>query len=276
MHHHPFVNIAIEAAVSAGKNALRHFDRIDQLKIEEKNKNDYVTEADLAAEQIIIHTIKTAYPHHAILAEESGDNQSGSQSDHHSESEVQWIIDPIDGTLNFMHGFPHFAISIGIKIGGKLEHGVIFDPIRQEIFCATRGRGAYLNNRRIRVSAQSQLMNSFISTTFPYLNSAQVYQDYLKMFGACLPACSRMRNTGSAALDLAYVASGRLDAYWGYGLKSWDLAAGIVLVQEAGGLLSDFTGGDKYLTTGNIVATTPKILKGLLQTLSSVVPENWK
>lgn len=268
MHQHPFINIATEAAIAAGKVIIRHFDRIDLVKLEEKAKQDFVSEADIAAEEIIIRTIKTAYPNHGILAEESG--QQNPYSDH------QWIIDPIDGTYNFIHGIPHFCISIALSIKGKVEHGLIFDPLRQEMFTATRGRGAYLNNRRIRVSPQRKLEDAVIATNIPHGNDPQHYQEYLNAFTACLPACSRMRNAGSAALDLAYVAAGRFDGYWAHGLHTWDIAAGTVLVFEAGGLIGDFAGGEKHLESGNIIATTPKIFKGLFQTLAPAVPESWK
>jgi myo-inositol-1(or 4)-monophosphatase len=268
MHHHPFVNIATEAALAAGKAALQYFDRLDRLTLTEKSKHDFVSEADLHAEKIIIQTIKTAYPHHGILAEESGV--------HIANSDYQWIIDPIDGTFNFIHGIPHFCISIALATNGKVEHGVIFDPIRQELFSATRGRGAYLNNTRIRVSAQRQLADAIIGTNIPHAKDSQGYDEYLNIFGACLPACARMRHMGSAALDLAYVAAGRLDGYWAHGLKQWDIAAGSLLVFESGGLLSDFSGGEQYGESGNIVAATPKVLKGLLQTLAPALPESWK
>ena len=266
--HHPYINIAIEAATAAGKGVIRHFDRIEQVEREEKSKNDFVTEADLYAEQIIIKTIKAAYPNHGILAEESG------QQNPHSD--YQWIIDPIDGTYNFLHGMPHFCISIAVAIKGKLEHGLIFDPLRQEMFTATRGRGAYLNNKRIRVSTQRQLSDALIGTNLAHSDDPQAYQEYLKVFGACLPTCARMRGTGSAALDLAYVASGRFDGYWAHGLRAWDIAAGSLLILEAGGLAGDFSGGERHMESGNIVAATPKILKGLLQTLAPALPESWK
>lgn len=266
--HHPYVNIAIEAALSAGKAALQHFDRLDRLTLTEKSKQDFVSEADLHAEKIIIQTIKTAYPDHSILAEESGQDDT--------KSDYRWIIDPIDGTFNFIHGIPHFCVAIGIEIKGKIEHGVIFDPIRQELFTATRGRGAYLNNKRIRVSSTQQLSNSVIATNIPHAKDSSSYQDYLNVFGACLSACSRIRHAGSAALDLAYLAAGRFDGYWAHGLRYWDIAAASLLVSEAGGLLSDFSGSEKYLESGNIVAATPKIFKGLLQTLNPVVPASWK
>lgn len=266
--HHPHVNIAIEAAIAAGKIILRHFDNIDHIQIEEKSKHDFVSEADLQAEKIIINTIKTAYPKHSILAEESGS--------HDADNDYQWLIDPLDGTFNFIHGIPHFCVSIALAIKGKVEHGVIFDPIRQELFTATRGRGAYLNDKRIRASAQRQFSDAVIATNIPHAKSAKAYQEYLQVFGTCLSSCARMRHAGSAALDLAYVAAGRFDGYWAHGLRSWDIAAGSLLVFEAGGLLCDFSGEEKYLTSGNIIAATPKILKGLMQTLAPVIPESWK
>lgn len=265
---HPHVNIAIEAAIAAGKVILRHFDNIDRLQIEEKSKHDFVSEADLQAEKIIINTIKTAYPRHSILAEESGSDDA--------DNDYQWLIDPLDGTFNFIHGIPHFCVSIALAIKGKIEHGVIFDPIRQELFTATRGRGAYLNDKRIRVSTQRQLADAVIATNIPHAKNATAYQEYLQVFGACLSGCARMRHAGSAALDLAYVAAGRFDSYWAHGLRSWDIAAGSLLVFEAGGLLCDFAGEEKYLESGNIIASTPKVLKNLMQTLTPVIPESWK
>lgn len=257
---HPYLNIAIEAALNARKVILHHFDHLDRLNLIEKSKHNFASEADMFAEKTIINTIKTAYPHHSILAEESGEDNK--------ESEYQWIIDPIDGTFNFIHGIPHFCISIALQIKGKIEHGLVFDPIRQEIFTASRGRGAHLNNKRIRVSTQRQLENAIIATNIPHAQKTEKYQRYLKQFNACLPACSRIRNSGSAALDLAYVAAGRFDGYWANNLKIWDIAAASLLVFEAGGLLSDFSGEEKFLESGNIVAATPKILKNLLQTLN--------
>lgn len=266
--HHPYVNIAIEAAISAGKVVVQYFDRLDRLKLTEKSKHDFVSEADLHAERIIIHAIKTAYPRHAILAEESGNDPA--------DSECRWIIDPIDGTFNFIHGIPHFCIAIALEIKGKIEHGVVFDPLRQELFVATRGRGAYLNDKRLRVSNTQQLSDSVVATNIPHAKESVDYQEYLRPFGACLSACARVRHAGSAALDLAYVAAGRFDAYWAKGLKYWDIAAASVLVFEAGGLLSDFSGSEKYLESGNIVASTPKVFKGLLQTLNPTIPTSWK
>ncbi|MCD8524929.1 MAG: inositol monophosphatase [Gammaproteobacteria bacterium] len=260
--HHPYVNIAIEAGLSASRAILQHFDHLDRLKMTEKSQHDFVSEADLHAEKIIIKTIKTAYPDHGIIAEESTPQES--------THDCRWIIDPIDGTFNFVHGIPHFCISIAVEIKGKIEHGVIIDPLRQEIFSATRGRGAYLNNKRIRVSPQGLLSNSVVATNIPHARrQTETYQEYLRIFNAFLPVCARIRHMGSAALDLAYVAAGRLDGYWARGLNYWDIAAGSLLVFEAGGLLSDFNGGENYLAHGNIVATTPKILKGLLQTFAS-------
>ncbi len=266
--HHPYVNIAIEAAIAAGKSILQHYDRLDSVKLTEKSKHDFVSDADLYAEKIIIKTIKAAYPDHAILAEESGA--------HETDHDCRWIIDPIDGTFNFIHGIPHFCVSIAIEIKGKIEHGVIFDPIRQEIFSATRGRGAHMNNKRIRVSTQNQFAHALIGTNIPHAQDSEDYQEYLHVFGTCLPNCARMRHSGSAALDLAYVAAGRYDGYWAHGLRLWDIAAGSLLIFEAGGLLSDFSGNEKYLESGNIVASAPKILKGLLQTLAPTIPASWK
>lgn len=260
---HPFLNIANNAARGAGRIILKGFDRLSYLTIEEKSPNNFVSEIDLASEEYLIETIKSAYPDHGILSEESG-------GDHH-DSPYQWIIDPLDGTTNFVHGVPHFCISMAICIEGKIEHGLVYDPIREEVFTASRGRGAQLNNKRLRVSRQHQLERAIVNTGF-----IEHSEENLALFSAVLPRCADVRNLGSAALDLAYVASGRIDAYWQSGLQSWDIAAGALLVKEAGGLASDFSGGERYLNTGNIIAGTPKVYKELAQTLGPKIPEQWK
>lgn len=252
----PLLNIALRAARSAGNIIVRAMERLDTLQIMEKNAHDFVTEIDKQAEHVIIETIRAAYPAHSILAEESG-KQEG--------NEVVWIIDPLDGTSNYIHGFPHFAVSIGIQQKGRLEHGLIFDPLRQETFIATRGEGARLNDRRIRISKRTQFANALIGTGFPS-SKKELLASYLTMFGNLMPLTS-IRRAGSAALDLAYVAAGRLDGFWELGLSPWDVAAGALLVQEAGGLVGDTEGGENYLMSGNIVAGNPKIFKLLLQTL---------
>lgn len=254
---HPLLSIAVRAARSAGNLILRASTRLDVVKKIEKSPNDFVTDIDKLAEQEIIGHIRYHYPQHGILAEESG---------HSPGDDYVWMIDPIDGTTNFLHGFPHFAVSIAIQYRGRIEHGVVYDPIKQELFTATRGSGAFLNDYRIRVSKQYQLEGALIGTGFPFRNP-ELLDAYLTMFKQVSTRVSGIRRAGSAALDLAYVAAARLDGFWELGLKPWDIAAGAILIREAGGLISDLDGSEHFLTTGNVVAGTPKLLKGLLQLL---------
>ncbi len=255
---HPLINIAISAARKAGDLIVRSSQRLDTLKITEKSTNNFVTNVDQQAEKIIIDTLRKAYPSHGILAEESG---------HSLGDEFTWIIDPLDGTRNFMHGFPQFCVSIALQHKDKIEHAVIFDPTRQEIFAASRGRGAYLNNTRIRVSKRMQLSTCLIGTGFPFRHTENRVASYIKLLESLLPVCSDLRRQGSAALDLAYVAAGRLDGYFETDLKPWDIAAGALCVTEAGGLVGDFQGDNTWLASGNIVVGNPKIFKALLQQL---------
>lgn len=246
---HPMLNIAVRAARSAGDVITRSIDNVGKLTIRLKGKNDYVTEVDKLAEQEIIRIIRKAYPDHAILAEESG---------RHGESEYIWVIDPLDGTTNFLHGFPQFAVSIALKHKGRIEQGVVYDPLRQELFTATRGAGAMLNNRRIRVTQQTSLKGALLGTGFPF--KAQHHLDaYLNMFRSLFIDSAGIRRAGAAALDLAYVAAGRLDGFWEIGLNEWDMAAGVLLIQEAGGIVTDFLNGEHYLTSGNLIAASPKL-----------------
>lgn len=256
---HPLLNIAITAARNAGNIAIRYANRIDTIKKVEKMPNDFVTEVDHLVEQEIIQYIRHFYPHHGILAEESG---------HLEGDDYVWIIDPIDGTTNFIHGFPHFAISIALQYKGRLEHGVIYDPVKQELFYATRGAGAFLNDHRIRVSQQKELKGALMGTGFPFRHQ-ELLDVYLKTFKQISLKAAGIRRTGSAALDLAYLAAGRLDGFWELKLSPWDIAAGAVLIREAGGFISDFTGAEKFLETGNVVAGTPKVFKELLQQVRS-------
>jgi myo-inositol-1(or 4)-monophosphatase len=246
---HPLVNIAIGAARSAGNFIMRHADRVDVLKVTRKSRNDFVSEVDRGAESEIVRQVHKAYPHHAIIAEEGG--ESGGRSD------VVWIIDPLDGTTNFLHGFPHFAVSIGIQVKGKLEHGVIYAPSTQDLYIASRGVGATLNNRKIRVSKTKDLDQSLVGTGVPI--RAENLDDYLPMLRNVVSATAGVRRAGAASLDLAYVAAGRLDAFWEMNLKPWDIAAGIVLVQEAGGLVTEIFGEADPLQTGHVLAATPKL-----------------
>lgn len=252
------INIAIRAARAAGDLIMKAHDRMDKVKVSEKNPGDYVTNIDQAAEQEIIKVIKKAYPKHSILGEEGGEVEG---------SDTIWIIDPIDGTRNFIHGLPHFAVSIAVTIKGKLEYGVIYDPVRQELFSAIRGKGAKLNDKKIRVSKLSKLEESLLGTGFPHRFSPMLKNAYLEGLHSLIPICGDLRRGGSAALDLAYVACGRLDGFWEIGLKVWDFAAGILLVKEAGGIIADFNGGETFMDNGNIIAANPKILKHMLQLL---------
>ncbi len=254
---HPILNVAIKAARRAGNTIVRYLDRLDRVGIREKSRNDFVTEIDLMAEQEILQTIHSSYPDHSILAEESGASAG---------SEYQWIIDPLDGTTNFMHGHPQFAVSIGIKRHDTLEHAVIFDPLRNELFTASRGTGAHLNDRRIRVSNVKKLNDALLGTGFPFKELAQL-ERWLTGFRVFLTRSHGIRRAGSAALDLAYVACGRFDGFWEYGLSPWDMAAGVLLITEAGGILSEPNGGRAFLASGNIVAGNPHIHKVMLELL---------
>ena len=255
----PMLNTAITAARAAGNVILRNMDKIDRLTIELKSQNDFVSEVDRKAEEQIIFTLLKAYPDHSILAEESGQNENTS-------SEYQWIIDPLDGTTNFLHGFPQFAVSIALKYRNRLEVAVVFDPVKNELFTASRGYGAQLNDRRIRVTPHKGLKGALLGTGFPFKHP-QHLDTYLATFKAVHPDTAGIRRAGSAALDLAYVASGRLDGFWELGLNSWDMAAGVLLVREAGGIVTDFSGEGNYLETGNVVAATPKLFPELFETI---------
>lgn len=245
----PTLNIAIKAARRAGNIILRHADRLDTLNIENKGISDFVTEVDHMAEQEIIEIIRHAYPDHAILAEESGE---------HEGSSYQWIIDPLDGTTNFLHGYPQYAVSIAMMHAGKLESAVIFDPLRDELFTAHRGEGAQLNDRRLRVGKRKSLANTLLGTGFPFKNPDNL-DAWIAMFREFITQSRGVRRAGSAALDLAYVASSRLDGFWEIGLKPWDMAAGVLLVQEAGGMVSELDDRGDFMKTGNILAASPYI-----------------
>lgn len=259
MSQQPLINIATKAARKAGSIIMRAIQQ-GNYKITSKGLNDVVTEIDVQAEKAIIEIIHQAYPDHGIWAEESGIS--------HDNNEVIWIIDPLDGTANFVHGFPHFAVSIALQVKGQLEHGVIYDPVRQELFTASRGRGAQCNHQRIRVSSQRELNGAFLGTGFPY-HAFEYLPTYMQQFEQLLKQAQGIRRAGSAALDLAYVAAGRLDAYWEHGLQAWDLAAGALLVREAGGLITDFNGDTQFLKTGHIVAGNPKLLPAILKVIAA-------
>lgn len=262
---HPMLNIAIRAARNAGNIIMRYADRVDTLTIETKSRNDFVTEVDKQAEQEIIYTLRKAFPDHGILAEESGYDGN--------KDEYLWVIDPLDGTTNFVRGFPHYAVSIALKHKGKLDQAVIYDPVRQELFTATRGEGALLNNRRLRVTAQKELEGALLGTGFPF-RQQQYLDAYMEMFKALFPDTAGIRRPGAASLDLAYVAAGRLDGFWELGLSEWDMAAGVLLVKEAGGIVTNFRGGDSYLETGNVIAGTAKIHHAIMRRIQASVPDD--
>ncbi|HEX4153277.1 MAG TPA: inositol monophosphatase family protein [Steroidobacteraceae bacterium] len=258
----PLLNIGVRAARRAGDLIVRSMSRLDSLKIDTKGRNDFVTDIDRQAEADIIATIRRAHPDHAFLAEESG--RSG-------ESEYVWIIDPLDGTTNFLHGFPTFAVSIAVEHRGRLQHAVVYDPMRQELYTASRGDGAQLDGKKIRVSAQRTLEGALISTGFPYRLAAAHVDDYLATLKAVTNTAAGVRRPGAASLDLAYVAAGRVDGFWEFGLAPWDTAAGALLIQEAGGRVGT-PGGAEYSLGPNIVAGNPKVYQGLLETLGPLTP----
>jgi myo-inositol-1(or 4)-monophosphatase len=255
---HPMLNTAVKAARRAGSIINRATRNLDIVAVREKAANDFVSEVDREAEQAVISTLHEAYPGHAILAEESG--ASGGTS----ASEYQWVIDPLDGTTNFLHGFPHYCVAIALEHRGIVTQAVIFDPARNDLYTASRGRGAFLNETRLRVSKRQNLKAGLIATGFPYKELAHL-EAYLGMLRDMMKGSSGVRRTGSACLDLAYVAAGRLDGFWEMGLSRWDMAAGSLLITEAGGLVGDLEGNESWMESGCIVAGTPKVFGELLQ-----------
>jgi len=255
---HPMLNIATGAARDAGNIILRSIDKLDRIKIEVKAQNDFVTQVDRKAEAVIIEAIHKAYPNHGILAEESGT--------YNEDSEYKWIIDPLDGTTNFLHGFPQYAVSIGLQHKGRMEVAVVFDPIKNELFTAARGEGAQLNGKRIRATEHKGIKGSLLGTGFPFKHP-QHLDTFVETFKAVHPQAAGIRRAGSAALDLAYVAAGRLDGFWEIGLSPWDMAAGVLLVREAGGIVTDFSGDGNYLQTGNVVAAANKVFPALFEAI---------
>lgn len=253
----PMLNIAVRAARAAGDIIMRSFDRLDTVTVETKQRNDFVSEVDREAEARIIQILKRSYPQHGILAEESGEQRG----DGHV-----WIIDPLDGTTNFLHGFPHFAVSIALAYEGRIQQAVIYDPVRQELFTASKGAGADLNSHRARVSPCRELEGALLGTGFPY-RYGQPKDAYMAMLNDFVGRTTGVRRPGSAALDLAYVAAGRIDGFWEMGLSRWDIAAGALLVREAGGIIGDIHGGEDYLKTGDVVAANPKVYHAMRQVI---------
>jgi myo-inositol-1(or 4)-monophosphatase len=249
---HPMLNVAIKAARAAGSIINRAALDVESVRISQKQVNDFVTEVDHASEKAIIEILLTAYPDHAIWAEESGKTHGRQGSDH------VWIIDPLDGTTNFIHGFPVYCVSIALAVRGKVEQAVVYDPSRNDLFSATRGRGATLNDRRLRVSKRTDLHQCLVSTGFPYRKGDPI-EGYLRLMGEVMQRTAGLRRPGAAALDLAYVAAGFTDAFFELGLAPWDVAAGSLLVQEAGGLVGNFTGEADFLEQRECLAGSPRI-----------------
>ncbi len=258
---HPMLNTAVKAARRAATIINRASFDLDRIKVDEKSPNDFVTEVDRAAEQAIIDVLKQAYPDHAFLGEESG--ASANFSDEH---EHVWIIDPLDGTTNFIHGFPQYCVSLALQHRGQITQAVVYDPSRNDLFTATKGAGAYLNDKRIRVSRRDRLAEALIGTGFPFRDMT-VLENYIDMFRVMSPRCAGLRRPGSAALDLAYVAAGRLDGFFEKGLRPWDMAAGALLVTEAGGIMGTFAGESDYLYKGDVIAGTPKVFGQMITVL---------
>ncbi len=259
--HTPQVNIALRAARQGGELIRRAAEDVSRYTVEQKGMNDFVTEVDRRVEQRVIEVIHKAYPDHGIRGEEQGFLPGKGEG-----ADWEWIIDPLDGTTNFIHGLPHFAVSIAARHKGRLEHGVILDPMRNEEFTASRGRGAMLNDRRLRVTSRSSLSGALVGTGFPFREDQAPHVDaYLSMLRDVMSSTAGIRRAGSAALDLAWVAAGRMDGFFEIGLQIWDIAAGCLLITEAGGLVGDLSGGSSHLDYGNVVGGSPKVFKGLLQ-----------
>ncbi|CAG9296082.1 inositol-1-monophosphatase [Celerinatantimonas diazotrophica] len=265
---HPMLNIGIRAARNAGNIIAKAYENLDQVETQSKGANDYVTNIDKAAERTIIETIQKSYPEHGIVAEESGITQG-------ANSDFQWVIDPLDGTTNFIKGIPHFAVSVALQVKGKTEHAVIYDPLSNELFTASRGQGAQLNGYRLRVTKLRDLEGAVIATGLPF-KQKHLTETYFAMLHDVFEDCGDIRRAGSAALDLAYVAAGRLDGYFELGLKPWDLAAGELIVREAGALVTDVAGGYNFYKTGNIVTANPKVLKEILSKLRPHLSDSMK
>ncbi len=262
----PMLNTAVKAARRAGSVILRSMDRLDTLSIQSKGKNDFVSEVDRKAEAEIINILRYAYPDHSILAEENGSIEG---------NEYRWIIDPLDGTTNYLYGFPVFAVSIALAFGDDLLHAVIYDPLRDELFTASKGSGAMLNNRRLRTTSRKGLTGALLGTGFPFKDQKHL-EVYLETFKALFPDSAGIRRAGSAAIDLAYVAAGRLDGFWEIGLKPWDMAAGALLISEAGGVCTDFSGGGDFLQSGNIIAGGFEVQGAIQRTISPLLSAELK
>jgi myo-inositol-1(or 4)-monophosphatase len=259
---HPMLNTAVKAARRGAAVISRASFDIDRIKVTEKQQNDFVTEVDQAAEQAIIEVLLKAYPDHAILAEESG-----ASANLHDENENVWIIDPLDGTTNFIHGFPQYCVSIALQQRGVITQAVVYDPCRNDLFTATKGSGAFLNEKRLRVTKRDKIADALIGTGFAARDMKKL-DEYLKMFRVMTEKCQGLRRPGAAALDLAYVAAGYLDGFFEKGLQPWDIAAGSLLITEAGGIVGNFSGESDYLYKGDVIAATPKVFSQMINALS--------
>lgn len=264
---HPHVNMALRAARKAGQIIVQNMERMSDLNIEEKSRNDFVSNVDRDAEAAIVEVIRKAYPDHGIQGEEGGQIATANDASAGHQGQYTWVIDPLDGTLNYLQGIPHFCVSIGVLRGNQFEHAVIYDPLRNEEFTATRGSGAQLNGKRIRVAQRQRLGELVLSTGIPPATIGTHIDPYFAALKDLTAQCRGIRRLGSAALDLAYVASGRVDGFFELGLSAWDIAAGTLLVREAGGFVGDWRGGDTFYRTGNIVAANQKAFKAVVQAL---------
>tara|TARA_R110002167_G_scaffold188380_5_gene390374 strand:+ start:66764 stop:67612 length:849 start_codon:yes stop_codon:yes gene_type:complete len=265
---HPMLTIATRAARAAGQTIMRAYTELDRVEVSSKGINDFVTSVDKEVEATITYQIRKSYPDHTIIGEENGENRG-------TDKDYIWIVDPLDGTNNFVRGIPHFAVSIALQYKGKIEVAVIYDPVREELFSAIRGKGAKLNDFRLRVTNVNDLSSTMIGTGFPF-KARQHTESYMAILGEVFPLCADIRRGGSAALDLAYVAAGRLDGFFEIGLKPWDIAAGDLICREAGGIVTDFMGGHNYMVSGNIVAGSPKVTTQLVKTMRPLLNEGLK
>lgn len=265
---HPMLTIAVRAARKAGNLIAKHYETPDSVEATQKGTNDFVTNVDRDAEHMIIDVIRKSYPKHTIISEECGELAG-------EDKDVQWIIDPLDGTTNFVKRFPHFAVSIAVRIKGRTEVAVVYDPMRNELFTASRGQGAQLNGYRLRGTNAKDLDGTILATGFPF-KAKQHANSYMNILGKLFGECADFRRTGSAALDLAYVAAGRVDGFFEIGLKPWDFAGGELLVRESGGIVTDFVGGHNHYSSGNVVAGNPRVVKGILNTMRDELSEALK
>ncbi|ASJ98609.1 MULTISPECIES: inositol-1-monophosphatase [Shewanella] len=265
---HPMQTIAVRAARAAGQTIMRAYTELDRIEVSAKGINDYVTNVDKEAEAAITYQIRKSYPDHTIVGEENGENKG-------SNSDYIWIVDPLDGTNNFVRGIPHFAVSIAVQHKGKTEVAVVYDPVRDELYTAVRGKGAKLNDFRLRVSKINDLSDAIVGTGFPF-KAKQHSETYMKLLTSTFSQCADLRRAGSAALDLAYVAAGRMDAFFEIGLKPWDIAAGELIVREAGGTVTDFTGNHGYMSSGNIIAGSPKATVAMVKSFRPLLSDALK